>query len=406
MFLVVAYLAFVSVLYRNVALSIMTLLAGSFVPLLSGGESNFVTLFGYLFVLALGTFAVAWKMGQRTLLIVLLGILFFYSVPYTIGFADFDMPTAFLFALAFAASFFLVNFLAMRKSGDVDEQDLFISGLHSVSLLMWIRVAVEHDWRSFIALLIALALGIAAYAIALGGQTARRFAQTRFASALLFLVAATVFEFSGSALTIAFIVEISLLVLLALKVLRDVQSARQLSVLFAVPAVMSLRNMAEYLSATSVFTQDFFVIVLMMAALASTGLMLKRASSDQHSGVSESDDISLEGVLLTIASLYALLLVWDVLHIAIASQSIATSMALVVYTVTGIALYVRGKMSDNKRSVHIGSALFALVIIRLIFVEIWSMSVWYRIITFFIIGALLMSTAFLGKEKKEKIILS
>jgi hypothetical protein len=52
----------------------------------------------------------------------------------------------------------------------------------------------------------------------------------------------------------------------------------------------------------------------------------------------------------------------------------------------------------------IGGILLGGVVGRLLLVDIWQMALAGKIITFFVIGTLLISTAFIGKGKKQETI--
>jgi len=81
------------------------------------------------------------------------------------------------------------------------------------------------------------------------------------------------------------------------------------------------------------------------------------------------------------------------------TQDIATLVALTVYTIAGLVAYFIGLFrSDTARRVY-GAALLIFVVARLLVVDVWSMALSGRVITFFVIGILLMSTAFLTKRK-------
>jgi uncharacterized membrane protein len=78
--------------------------------------------------------------------------------------------------------------------------------------------------------------------------------------------------------------------------------------------------------------------------------------------------------------------------------------ALVVYTLIGIITYFNGRARGSKGLVTYGGILLGLVVARLLFVDVWNMELTGRIITFFLIGALLIGTAFLGKRSELRII--
>ena len=399
---VVAYIAYTSVVYRNMSLSFMSLIAGSIVPfLIVSGEASFVSLFAYLFVLSLGMVWVVSKTGTKELLFALMSILFLYSMPYTLGGVFVDTLPAFIFALAFATMFFVLSFATMMKNGRIDAQDLLLSGFNSVSLILWIGVSVGEDWKSFVALCISLALSLAAYVLAQSMPQNQSLSLMRFASAVVFLVAATVFEFSGAVLTIAFAIEAGVLFLIATQVTDDVAVVKKISWLIWVPVYMSGANILRYALSRDVFTQDFFVLLVMTIVLLMMGMVTKSFASSQGQ-INESLSLhSLSGIFLIGSGIYLSILIWYVLHIGLSVSSIATFIALVIYTISGLVLYIQGKSRNEKQIVFVGGALLMWVIARLLLVDIWQMSIMGRIVTFFIVGALFMSTAFIGKNKSN-----
>ena len=74
--------------------------------------------------------------------------------------------------------------------------------------------------------------------------------------------------------------------------------------------------------------------------------------------------------------------------------------SLVVYTLAGLATHFYGKMHQRKGFEYYGGAVLGCVVARLLLVDVWGMELTGRIITFFLIGTLLVSTAFIGRKKK------
>jgi succinate dehydrogenase hydrophobic anchor subunit len=71
--------------------------------------------------------------------------------------------------------------------------------------------------------------------------------------------------------------------------------------------------------------------------------------------------------------------------------------------IIGVGLYVHYQHSElsNERVLRFAGLLLVLFVIgHLLLIEIWDMDIVPRIITFFVIGGLLMSTAFMKKLKK------
>jgi uncharacterized membrane protein len=83
------------------------------------------------------------------------------------------------------------------------------------------------------------------------------------------------------------------------------------------------------------------------------------------------------------------------------TPDLATMTTLIIYTVIGLVAYFAGLYgNDTARRVY-GTVLLAFVVVRLLFIDVWEMELFGRVITFFAIGILLMSTAFLTKKKTK-----
>ncbi|MEN8252406.1 MAG: hypothetical protein ABFQ53_02405, partial [Patescibacteria group bacterium] len=102
-----------------------------------------------------------------------------------------------------------------------------------------------------------------------------------------------------------------------------------------------------------------------------------------------------------IGGVFALLLVWFVTHLFMKSYDVATFVSLVTYTVTGLGFYIMGVREEYKPYRIVGGILFGIVVARVLFVEFWEMDIVMRFITSFVLGALLISTAFINKKTKE-----
>jgi len=97
---------------------------------------------------------------------------------------------------------------------------------------------------------------------------------------------------------------------------------------------------------------------------------------------------------------YLLVLVWLVTHAIMPADS-ATTVSLVVYTILGLAFFVRGKLEDDKSLITLGGVLLGLVVARLLLIDVWQMELVGRVVTFGAIGIMLISTAFIGKGSKK-----
>jgi hypothetical protein len=138
-------------------------------------------------------------------------------------------------------------------------------------------------------------------------------------------------------------------------------------------------------------------IAILIAATGSALWLLQTTSSrDSVADADYQDVIVISIVLLSIAVGYSALLVWNVSHLLLGGAG--TVVALVLYAFVGVGFLVIGKSIQNKAIRIIGACFVGFVVVRLLLIEVWDMPIELRIITFVIIGVLLISTAFIGKK--------
>lgn len=396
MFLSSAYVALVSVRYRNQALSLASVILAGVAPLLTNSPSaDYIALFAYLLIVVLGTVWVVALTGQRAVTGAALFLVALYSIPHPFG-QSADAPTLLLFAYAFAAVFFITNTVGILKSKDGNlVPDLVTAAGNGLFLLAWIMTSAPEEWRSLI---------ISAWMLAFVGGAFAAFVLTKkrepfyvYAGVgVAMLAAATAAELSGAALTIAYTIECAVVSFLAYLILRDRKIAERLGLLFVGPMVLSIQSMDPYKWGTTVLHQDFFVLAVLSLALLSLGMFF-------HSLAAEEKDPpkSLAPFYLIAGSIYAYILLWLSLHAYLQDDDLAVMIALVVYTITGLITHFIGRMYGMKMLGMYGGVLLGCVIARLFLVDVWKMELAGRIITFFLIGILLMSTAFIGRGKKS-----
>ena len=102
--------------------------------------------------------------------------------------------------------------------------------------------------------------------------------------------------------------------------------------------------------------------------------------------------------LYVLGGTYATMLVWLMAHTLSTTADIAVTVALFVYTVAGLGLYVFGSSRIDKTIKYAGMTLLVLVVLRLGLVEVWNMDMIWRIVTFLGIGLLFMLAALLEKK--------
>ncbi|MFT7645133.1 MAG: putative membrane protein [Candidatus Paceibacteria bacterium] len=400
MFMTVVFVAFVSVRYQSEKLAFAGLVLGSFAPLLTSAPiPDTIERFTYLMVVALGTLWVVWVTGWTRLTLASLVITYLYSLPYFFGgyylANQSDKDIAITFSFLFVSLFFVANMVSLvRRHG----QGLHHMKVHTLTalgtgifLFTWIEAAASIEWRSLLYVAWALVFAVGTYAVYL--FTANQSAFYLYGATSVALIGvATAAELHGPALTIAYLLEISLLLIAAGKLMMGTKLLSRLSLLLVVPVSMSLESFDSYNWRDSIMHEDFVVIILTASILFMVAIFFLSQKGEEESGLAK----SIPGILFATGGLYVIGLIWLVSH-ALLENDLATMLSLAVYTVVGITFFVQGKLKDRQFVRLSGAALITLVVVRLLFVDIWDMDLEGRIVTFLVIGIMLISTAFIRK---------
>jgi uncharacterized membrane protein len=407
MFLSTVFVGVASVKYRVRSLALSGLILAALAPLLINdpGTDN-IDLFAYLFVVTIGVIWVVALTGWRVLTTAALVMVALYSFPHLISYTTDDLGTVLVFMYLFAMTFFINNILGILRNRDgYNGADLVTAAGNGLLLLVWIMRVVPEQWQSMVIVIWMLAFAIGSFLIL--RVTGRREPFYIYAGvSVAMLAAATAAELSGAALTIAYTIEAAVIVLLSYVFSRDIRIAEKMSLLLIGPAVMSLTSIVgttyrcvgyETFGCSSyaqpaIVDKDFFVIFILGAVLLLLGVFLWNAKHPTN------EKSVVPPALVVVGSIYFFILIWRTTHLAL-EHDIATMISLLIYTVIGLATYFYGRMNDQRDVRMYGAALLGFVVLRLLIVDVWRMELSGRIITFFLIGILLMSTAFVGRKK-------
>lgn len=393
MFLSTVLVALASVKYGRKPLALASLVLAGIAPLLTGSPTtDSIGLFAYLFVVVLGAIWIVALTGQRELTMAALLLVSFYSItPLK------DKETLLLFAYAFSALFFLTNTTGMLKlKGKEVVPDLVTAALNGLFLFLWIAAYAPRELQSLILSAWTIVFIVGAFLIFRVTQSREPFL-TYAGIGVALLAAATAIELKGgTALTIAYAIESAVVVLVAYAVSRDIKIAERLMLLLAGPVLLSFRSLDFYAWTRGFVPEHFFALFTVGLTLFSLGLFFRRIAGSTAGPT-----------LLVLGSAYAYILIWLCSHAGHQSGSneylIATIASLAVYTIIGLICYFSG-LAGEKRGLRLyGGTLVVIVIVRLLLVDAWAMELAGRIATFFLIGAMLISTAFLGKKKQQQI---
>lgn len=108
--------------------------------------------------------------------------------------------------------------------------------------------------------------------------------------------------------------------------------------------------------------------------------------------------------LFVLFGLYSIALVWLISDALFESEDVSVSVALLVYTISGLCLYTIGRTMNHVEIRYAGVTLLTGVVGRLLFVDVWRMEILGRIVTFLGVGLLFILTALFEKpfEKFKK----
>jgi len=212
---------------------------------------------------------------------------------------------------------------------------------------------------------------------------------------IIVLAAATAAELGGAALTFAYTIESSAIIIVSFLLTRDLSIVQRFGWLFLGPIILSAESIVSRSWENGFLHNDFFVLLVLALVLMITGAFL---FLDKKEGGSE-DEVNMPTILVVVGATYLALLVWLTLH-SVLIQDVATMVSLTIYTIVGLVLFIRSGVTNSVTLRFGGIALLGFVVFRLLIVEVWQMELTGRIITFFVIGLLLISTAFMGRKKK------
>lgn len=398
MFMTVAFVAFVSVRYNREQLAIASLLLGAVAPLLINVPAPDITgLSLYLLMLVLGTLWVVYLNHSALLTPLALGVVALYGLPYLGAPLSEDTLIALFFAFVFVAIFFVTNvvsILSSRSQNLAGEQAHYLTAIGTgLYLFAWIAAKAPETWLTPLYLVWMLVFAAGAFVVYV--RTSNRLPFYIYGSvALGLLSAATANEFAGPMLTIVYTIQLLTMVLAADYLVMNSKVASKLVWLFVPLSLFALQHVVSPVWQNGIFHGDFFAAIIVTLALLIVGVRFKQSRAGDDSSQ------TITSALLLIGGLYVLVLIWLVFHAVMASGP-ATTFSLVTYTLGGLVFYITGRRENNKNLTTIGMLLIAGVVGRLLLIDVWMLELEQRIILFFIIGVLLLSTAFIKKGKSS-----
>ncbi|MFM2374309.1 MAG: hypothetical protein RLZZ234_304 [Candidatus Parcubacteria bacterium] len=395
MFATSVFVGYVSFVYRHRNLAIMSVLLGSAAPLLvHSPTTDYIGLFTYLLAVLLGGLTLVYHTGYREITFVSFMVFAFYSGAHIMdGGVD---DRLMVFGYVFAAIFFIANIIGMVRRGFVSTAyDATLAFANALLLLGYIATYVQDEFKSLVVAAWMLVFAVGSFmALKLTHNRVPFFIYACVGS--MYLAAATAFELEGPALTIAYAIEAALLTIVAFRLTGDRGIAERVSVLLLGSAVLATPSLLSSAWARGIVHSDALVIVLTGGIFLAIGSILQ-ARGGEEVRTDGTHHVYLPWQQIG-GGIFLLIFIWLATH-ALMAYGAATMVSLVLYVLWGLVTYYTGIMQGSSRMKVVGATLLLGSIARLLLVDVWMMSLEIRIFTFFVIGILLLATAFIKKQK-------
>ncbi|MFM2414835.1 MAG: hypothetical protein RI911_528 [Candidatus Parcubacteria bacterium] len=297
-----------------------------------------------------------------------------------------------LWALVFIGGtyiFFVLRTKSFRAAPGEYQGEPFTAFAHGVMFLLACMGMIAPALQSLVLVSMAALFCVLAYGAFLMTEKREGF-YLYAAMAIIYIGVATAVELQGNALTIAYALQASAITLLAFAFTKDIASARQASVLFVIPVFLSFLTIGNPFSNSALA-----VLTIMGSILIATGLYFRSLSLATNSETNR----QWYATLIVVGACYFLITIWRACTEMFFYGSFGVMVALILYTFLGIGAYILGTQRDIKVYRVSGTLLVCFVIARLLLVDIWALPSEIRIVTFMVIGALMVSTAFILRKR-------
>lgn len=262
----VAVLTGVALQKNHRRLAIVSFMLWAIAPLLIHTvDPSFLQLFAYLFALCAGTLWVVSRTGWSLLSFLAVLIYGLYSFKFIVPGTSYSLATdtlALLFASAFFFLFFVTNIMdLLHHEGEVASLSLIAAWMNALLYLRRVGVSAPDAIKSIILFVIAMVF----FAVVYGIYSRTKISTPVYvygALALLFLWVATAFEFSGPALTIAYMLEVTVGVFLLLFIAKKPLWSQFACLGYIIPLLVSWGSFTSSQRQLGIMHQDFVVVLL------------------------------------------------------------------------------------------------------------------------------------------------
>jgi uncharacterized membrane protein len=391
-------------------IAVLALVGGALTPsLVSTGRNEEVALFTYLAVLGAGMLVVAWRKDWKSLPpILFISILIYFWGWYDEFYNASELWTTILFATGFFVLFGTLPAIRSTREGELPVTEIVLVLGNAFQFLIALRLMLWPQYRWGLTLA-ALALSavhlLAERALPSKQSRAKQLARSLYAGlALLFATVAIPIRLDGHWITIAWAIEGTVLVAGGFRIASQALRISGL-VMFAIVAARLFMFPVE---AGPVFLLNARFLTLAVCAASFFAAYWIAQSSPVVLNETESKIYIALAIAASLCFLVAIS--WDVWDVVGRMPSLgidrgrAQELALsVLWLVYSLVLMVPGAIRKSAVMRWQALALLGVTVVKVFFFDLSFLTGFYRIVSFFVLGLLLLLVSFFYQRRLAPI---
>lgn len=368
------------------------LLAGAVPFLVHAASSNVLYLFAYIFGVTCVYLLLSWWQKNMELTVTAFVMQGVFSVLALVGVLSGDQSALVIFAYMFGVVFLIASTVGLQRTqGDEVQPYIFIACLNALLLAFWIYDGVSHDAQGLVYLAWSFVYAYIGFIVTrLRGVAAPFYVNALLAS--VFLVLATMMQFDGVLLHTMLLLESAVVILATAFMTKNVARVNTMLFSIVLPIAFSLFFIVShgnpFESMAPFLTYGIFGVVLLGLGAVLPGILGSR-------------DMPNLTALYVFGGIYTALYIWTATHLYIEPYQAATVVSLFIYTIVGVTCYVKGILSKQSYLQHAGTIVLLLVIARLLIVDLGTMDVTGKVLTFGGIGILFIGASFISRKQTK-----
>jgi uncharacterized membrane protein len=410
MIVVTAMTAAVALGRNSERIAVLALVGGLLTPILvSTGQNEEVTLFSYMLVLGAAMVGIAWMRNWRSLVPVqFVGTIIYFWGWYSDFYDKPELGVTVFFATAFFVLFAAIPAVRGIRAGELPSEEIGIVVTNAFDYLIALRLMLWPDYRwalTFATLGLAAVHLFAERTLPRKQTQANQLARMLYAGlALTFATLAIPIRLEGKWITIAFAVEGALLIWSGLRA-RSL-ALRTAGLVLFVMVGLRLGILTVTAPAPTRFLLNARFLTFAVCAACGLAAFFFARRSDGEWGSAETQFYYLLGIAANFAFLMALSMdVWDLFgrmpSLGIdreLAQELALSLLWVAYAA---ALLIAGMIRKSASVRWQGLALLSAAILKVFFLDLSFLTRFYRIVSFFILGLVLLLVSFFYQKRSK-----